>query len=189
VAKNPWFALAHVLLLKAYKNENHQNYQESCRLTVFYTPDRSRLYKFVEKETAKISKPEANINEDKANKNFALGNNDRLLSFRNEYFPLEELNFLDEFTNNDSALEDDLIIKFIKESPKIIPHKEIAIQNLDADNTLDNSSIASETLAEIFFAQGLYEQSIECYNKLILLNPEKSIYFARKINEIKNIKN
>jgi tetratricopeptide (TPR) repeat protein len=190
VIHNPWFTLAHVLLLKAYKNENRQNYQESCRLTAFYTPSRSRLRKFIEKETAKISKPEVNPNEDhkKANKNLAPENSDRLLSFRNEYFLPEELKFLDEFANNDSSLEDDLITKFIKESPKIIPHKEIPTENPNTDNTLYNSGVVSETLAEIFFAQKLYEQSIECYNKLILLNPEKSIYFARKISEIKDIK-
>jgi tetratricopeptide (TPR) repeat protein len=188
VAKNPWFTLAHVLLLKGYKDKNHPNYQELCRLTVFYAPSRSRLYKFIEKETAKISQPGANLNENKTNKNCVTENSDRLLSFRNEYFPPEELNFLDEFKNNDSALDDDLITKFIKESPKIIPRKEVFPPNLGFDNQVDNSDIASETLAEIFFAQGLYEQSIECYNKLILLNPEKSIYFARKINEIKDIK-
>jgi tetratricopeptide (TPR) repeat protein len=188
VAANPWFTLAHVLLLKGYKNEHRHNYQESCRLTAFYAPNRRRLYKFIENETSKTAKTDVENNKDEVNKDSVPEKHDRLLSFRNEYFSSEELGFLDEMPDNDGNLEGDLIIKFIKESPKITPRKETATQDLDIDNSMDNSSIASETLAEIFLAQGLYEQSIECYNKLILLNPEKSIYFARKINEIRNIK-
>jgi tetratricopeptide (TPR) repeat protein len=188
VATNPWFTLAYILLLKGYKNENRQNYQEFCRLTVFYAPNRRRLYNFIANETSKTSTPAIPVNKNEVNKVAVPEKRDSLLSFRNEYFSSEELGFLDEFPDKDGSLEDDLIIKFIKESPKITPRKETSTQDLDFDNSMDNSSIASETLAEIFLAQGLYEQSIECYNKLILLNPEKSIYFAAKINEIRNIK-
>ncbi|MDR0725959.1 MAG: tetratricopeptide repeat protein [Prevotellaceae bacterium] len=180
VAENPWFALARSLLLKGYKNENRQEYHESCRLTAFYTPNRNLLYKFIVTEKVKTT---GAGNED-TNKN-PVREKDRLLSFRNEYFSSTDL---DEISNNEDSLEDDLIANFIKESPKIIPRKENSTQDSDFDNQVENNSIASETLAEIYMAQGLYEQSIECYEKLILLNPEKSIYFAGKINEIKDIK-
>ncbi|MDR2383948.1 MAG: tetratricopeptide repeat protein [Prevotellaceae bacterium] len=182
VAQNPWFALARSLLLKGYKNENRQEYHESCRLTAFYTPNRNLLYKFIIAEKVKIT--DAGTNNEDATTN-PVREKDRLLSFRNEYFSSADL---DEISNNEDDLEGDLIANFIKESPKIIPRKENFTQNPDSDNHLENNSIASETLAEIYFTQGLYEQSIECYEKLILLNPEKSIYFAGKINEIKDIK-
>jgi tetratricopeptide (TPR) repeat protein len=176
VAKHPWFTFAYVLLLKGYRNENRPDYHELCRLAVYYAPCRGRLYKFLEKEAT--------------NKNPAQGNKDPLLAFRNEYFSSADFlgEFSDKFSENDNSSEDDLIVKFIKESPKIIPCKETVIQNFDSDNSLDDSSIASETLAEIYLSQGLYEQAIECYNKLILLNPEKSIYFAGKIGKINDIK-
>jgi tetratricopeptide (TPR) repeat protein len=186
VAANPWFTLARVLLLKGYKNENRRDYQESCLLTALYTPNRRRLYKFVEQEPAKTSATASNVNADDANKSSVPEKKDRLLSFRNEYFSPDE--FLNEFSDNNGNSEGDLIIDFIKKSPKIIPGKEIVAQDLDSDNSLDDNSMASETLAEIYLSQGLYEQAIECYNKLILLNSEKSIYFARKISDIKDIK-
>jgi tetratricopeptide (TPR) repeat protein len=188
VTEKPWFTLAHVLLLKGYKNENKQDYQAMCNLTALYAPNRHRLYRFLE-TTTKV--PETNVNTAKETvQNYASNKKDRLLSFRDEYFSPNDFSseFLGEFSNNTSSLEDDLIINFIKKSPKITPSKEIVTQNLDLDNSMKNNDIASETLAEIYLSQGLYEKSIECYNKLILLNPEKSIYFAGKINEIKNIK-
>jgi hypothetical protein len=43
----------------------------------------------------------------------------------------------------------------------------------------------SETLAQIYAAQGLYERAEEIYRRLILTFPEKSVYFADAIKKIK----
>ena len=44
--------------------------------------------------------------------------------------------------------------------------------------------LVSEELAEIYLAQGLKCEAIEIYRKLSLLNSEKSVYFAEKIENI-----
>ena len=48
-----------------------------------------------------------------------------------------------------------------------------------------NDDLVTETLAEIHIQQGNYPKSIEIYQKLILLNPEKKLLFASRIKFIK----
>ena len=50
----------------------------------------------------------------------------------------------------------------------------------------DEDDLVSEELAEIYLAQGLKCEAIEIYRKLSLLNSEKSVYFAEKIENIEN---
>ena len=61
-----------------------------------------------------------------------------------------------------------------------VEYAPAATTEVDADQTM-----VSETLAEIYAAQELYQRSIEIYEKLILLNPEKSAYFAALIEKVK----
>ncbi len=52
----------------------------------------------------------------------------------------------------------------------------------------DEDDLVSEDLAEVYLAQGLKTAAIEIYRKLSLLNPEKSIYFAEKIEKLEKTK-
>ena len=80
----------------------------------------------------------------------------------------------------------DLIDKFIKEEPRIVP-KPTFFDPLDVarNSLLDNESVVSETLAEIYYKQGNLSKAMKIYKKLSLVNPQKSSYFAAQIEKIR----
>lgn len=56
---------------------------------------------------------------------------------------------------------------------------EMAVNSITQEEDL-----ASESLAEIHVKQGKYDKAIDMYHKLSLRNPQKKVYFARRIEEI-----
>jgi hypothetical protein len=62
---------------------------------------------------------------------------------------------------------------------------EEKVQQL-ADHSISEGEVVTETMAEVWLKQGNKEKAIETYNKLSLLNPSKSAYFASLIEQLKN---
>ena len=82
---------------------------------------------------------------------------------------------------------DELIDRFLKEEPRIKPRQAFSSnENLAEKNLVEPEDIGTETLAAIYAKQGLLEKALDIYQKLSLKFPEKSSYFAEKINSIKN---
>lgn len=66
------------------------------------------------------------------------------------------------------------------------PKAEFFSPTKKAKESLDDSSVpVSETLAKIYALQGNYPKAIEAYEQLSLINPEKKIFFADRIKELK----
>jgi hypothetical protein len=107
------------------------------------------------------------------------------ISGNEKLFTLEETENQEDNSKNGSF---SLIDKFIESIPVFTPNKldlneqreDISLSSLEEDEDL-----ISETLATIFESQKLYDKAISIYEKLILKFPEKSTYFASRINDLK----
>ncbi len=86
--------------------------------------------------------------------------------------------------------QQELIDRFITLNPRLTPStlesKQPDNNDLARDSAKFDSSLVSENLAVIFTKQGKNEKAIEIYKKLILKYPEKSDYFADKIDLLEN---
>ena len=82
--------------------------------------------------------------------------------------------------------EGELINRFLRKHDYRIVAEEGDVEgDIRTEAELDDEDdIVSEELAEIYLAQGMKSEAKEIYRKLSLLNSEKSVYFAEKIENI-----
>ena len=92
-----------------------------------------------------------------------------------EPIDIEKLTFLS---------NDDRIDKFLHRDNYRIVAEDGEAEDISEVKIDDEEEMVSEELAEIYLNQGLYDEAIDTYRKLSLLNSEKSIYFAGLIAKI-----
>ena len=92
---------------------------------------------------------------------------------------------------SDPGYQSKIIDQFIKEEPRITPVKTTIYNpvNMARKSTIQPDDVVTETLAMIYAKQGNFEKAIAFYEKLSLKFPEKSVYFASLIQELKNKQN
>ena len=82
----------------------------------------------------------------------------------------------------------ELIDKFIESNPKIAPVKATVPPAVNIErNSQDSASLMTETLARVYLEQKKYNKAIQAYEILILKYPEKSVFFADRISDIKTL--
>ena len=85
--------------------------------------------------------------------------------------------------------QQDIIDRFLKENPRLSSRKDASAapdqQEINDNSVAEDDELVSETLADILLKQGKNHKALGIYEKLCLKYPEKSSYFAKKIEQIK----
>ncbi len=91
-------------------------------------------------------------------------------------------------SNTEKLNKFEIINQFIANNPKIPPIKQDGkTHNIAKAQMLKPKSLMTETLATIYVKQKNYAKAIQAYEFLSLKYPEKSSFFADRIQEIKEL--
>ncbi len=96
-----------------------------------------------------------------------------------DYFSREEL----ESVNNENEAKADSPAIPVEAARSL--ERERAVKRDGANSGVDPLIFYTETLAQIYTQQECWREALDVYSKLILLYPEKSVYFASLVNDIK----
>jgi tetratricopeptide (TPR) repeat protein len=171
VEKNPCFQPAWMLYLKNLKKENSQDFEKELKRSAIHISERKLLFRFLHNEENAFKKlPEKDIDPQ-------------------SYFNLE--------SEKEETHGDSLIDKFLSsKSPSIrrnYTDSGTQADNLESDvakNSLsEDDEMVTETLAMLYYQQKKYDKALDAFKKLSLKYPEKSVYFATRIEEIEKLKN
>jgi hypothetical protein len=171
VEKYPFFEVAWLLYLKNLKQIKSAEYNLVLKKVAVRVSDRKMLYKF--------------LNTDFRKKHVKTKSDNPVSAM----YKLED--------ENELLTGESLIDKFLLAKPRVIRQPSEEQQHNTATNlkemaeksTVENDEIITETLAILYFEQKNFEKAMDAYNKLSLKYPEKSVYFATRIEEIEKLKN
>lgn len=169
----PYFQAGLVLRLKNLKETGDPGYETALKKTALLVPDRKQLYHVLHPKSDKY--------------------------MHGSYFhPDRQANSgKPEMNQSENPPAGNLIEKFLaaKPGPIKIENQEQKNHITEEGNTIvsqsvaENDEIITETLANIYIKQKKYAKALEAFKKLRLKYPEKSIYFASRIEEIEKLKN
>jgi len=168
--KYPYFQAALILY---FRNLISGEYEETLKNIAVKIPQRKKLYTYINKRN---NTP-----------------NHNLIEITVENSPAYYLDY--EF-NEETTQENSLIDKFLSSNTGIMISKktddsseQYAENEIIKKSTEENDEIITETLATLYCNQKKYDKALDAFRKLSLKYPEKSIYFATRIEEIEKIKN
>jgi tetratricopeptide (TPR) repeat protein len=169
VHRFPFFQAAWILYLKNLFVTGSPDFQLILRRAAIGIPDRKKLFSFIHCGSENM--------------------------MTNSYFEQAAIGSQSlPGTGNKSKPEGQLIDKFLSRDNKSIKLEQQDQKNYSGENEIlersvtETDELITETLAMIYFDQKKYDKAIDAFKKLSLKYPEKSVYFANRIEEIEKLK-
>lgn len=179
------------LLTESEKTVEFKEKQEPVRANfILNTPIEPAIVTTIETPANEIAETEASIS---LTENFDSSQvhsfTDWLKHASNANEPAVEEKKLDESSGKKTAA--DLIDKFLSEEPRMSKPKTEFYNpvNMAKQSVAEDITFVSETLAKIFVLQGNYIKALKAYENLRLKYPEKRLYFAAQIKNLRKLIN
>lgn len=200
----PYFTAAHLLYIRALKDNNSLRFDSALKFAAIYAPSRQQLFDYVNTPVVQTTEQQdyfADLSDDLSDFNFAPAAPAYSLDDSDNAKPADDRNFTDWFDHihdneeqpvDQKSSNDDLIDNFLKQNEYKIPEKPAPVNDAakrEEDSDRENGDIMSVTLAEIYVKQQQYSRAINIFRKLSLRNPEKSAYFAARISQLEQLNN
>ncbi|MDR3129128.1 MAG: hypothetical protein LBU03_02635 [Tannerellaceae bacterium] len=190
----PYFAAVKFIYLKNILKVKDNNFPEKNEYEMFYLPDRRKLFLLI--ENTYIKSEDKLVDFDKIDSFLYLhGKNnetDTLLetATTSDYFVrIEENNFPENITGweklNSFIVDNEKTERFRKKIRKdllIDNQTHLLVSNPSVSEKEDLFS--TESLAQVYIAQGKYEHALKIFEQLRLNYPEKEDYFATRISDL-----
>lgn len=189
----PWFHSAHLLSIYNAKESDPGKFNDALLSSALFVNDRSLLFNLIY-ELSPVVLPATGSATDSSD----LLEIDESLQVTESTAQVADpgleqvqqagdIEF--EMENTNAPSQTDLIDRFILSNQPFSPPKLIltdTIQDISLNSIKEDDELVSEMLANILVSQQQYEKAISMFEKLILKYPEKSTYFASRIEEIRN---
>jgi len=170
----PSFQAARILYLKNLKLLGNPDYENVLRDTAIRIPDRKRLYNYLNAGIPKMESLLSDFYFEQAEVTSVQQDN------YDRHRPVHSL--IDKF------LQKDKVPLKIENSDKPATNEDNEENEVIARSVTETDELITETLAMLYFEQKKYDKATDAFKKLSLKYPEKSSYFATRIEEIEKLK-
>jgi tetratricopeptide (TPR) repeat protein len=179
----PYCQINYSLLAKASSISGQDELERTKPLAAAYALSRIALQNLVESQERYDNS--VNIEEIVSNTEFPLQEAPEIVL---EKIPEPEIPDLLAQRSEEQKRQQQIIQGFMKKNPRIIRQESnVEPVSIDLAGRVAKSGsgmIETEAFAKILIRQGKTDKAIDVYQKLILRNPEKRNYFAKKLSEL-----